>query len=302
MSYIELKNVTKDYGDGKGLFDISFEVNKGETIGIVGINGAGKTTILRHLMGFIRQDSGEIKIDGKDPYLDAKELKKLIAYIPGEINFPALKTGDDFIKFEADFWDKPTDNAYDIVNEMGLDTKANLKRMSKGMKQKTAIAVSFIPDNDILIFDEPSTGLDPLMRKVFIEFIQKEKQKGKTILMSSHMFDELETCCDRVIMLKNGKILRIVDVKKEIKYNVNKKYKIEFEQHKDFETFVKNNKTIKTKEKSNQVEVPVNDDEINEFMKELSKYHIKFIKEIKTSLEDVFLKEYEKALKEEINV
>ncbi len=297
MSYIEIKNLTKDYGNNKGLFNISFDVKKGETFGLVGINGAGKTTILRHLMGFIRQNEGTIKINDLDPYLDAKELKKQIAYIPGEINFPSLNSGDDFIKHQSKFWNKESDRAYEIASLLELDTRANLRRMSKGMKQKTAISVAFLPDNDILIFDEPSTGLDPLMRKLFIDIIESEKQKGKTIIMSSHMFDELETCCDRVAMLKEGKILRIVDIENEIKYNKNKKYKIEFNNEKGYLNFIYNNEVRETNEKYYQVVVIINDNQINEFMNELSKYDIKFIKEIKISLEDLFLEEYRKESK-----
>ena len=295
MSYIDFNNVTKDYGLGRGLFNVDFHIEKGESFGIVGINGAGKTTIIRHLMGFVSPNSGDVKINGFDAFKDAKDIKKLVCYIPGEINFPPLASGDDFIKQQAKFWSvSDLNNVYDIVRDLQLDTRANLKKMSKGMKQKTAISVAFLPDNDILIFDEPTTGLDPLMRNEFVDIIEKERNKGKTIIMSSHMFDELEECCDRVAMIKDGKLLKIVDIKSEIKQNKEKTYKIEFLNLNDYNKFLSKYKIEKHKEIYLQVVIKVADKDVNEFISDIVNYDIKFIKEIKPSLEEIFLELYKK--------
>ncbi len=298
MSYIRFENVYKDYGDNRGIFNISFEVKKGESFGIVGINGAGKTTILRHIMGFIKQDSGKVLINDLDSFKDAKEIKKLVAYIPGEINFPQVNSGNDFIKLQGEFWNKEDlTKTYDVVKKLQLDARANVKRMSKGMKQKTGIAVSFLPDNDIYIFDEPTTGLDPLMRRDFIDLVLQERKKGKTFVISNHMFDELEECCDRVAMIKDGRILRIVDIKSEVHNNENKNYKIEFKTKEDYQKFINEKITfIKKDETQNQVHVIVHDKNINEFMKLLANYDVLFIKENKVMLEDLFILEYKKDL------
>jgi ABC-2 type transport system ATP-binding protein len=302
MSYIEIDGIVKDYGDNRGLFNISFSVEKGQTLGIVGINGAGKTTILRCLMGFIHQDSGTCKINGLDCWKDSYEIKKLISYIPGEINFPPLRYGDDFIKSQAEFWNKKDlSSTKALTKRLKLDTSALLKRMSKGMKQKTAIASSFIPDNDILIFDEPTTGLDPLMRNVFLEVIKREKSKGRTIIMSSHMFEEVEDCCDKIILLKDGRVLDQVSID-EIKHNKEKKYKIEFSNPQDYEKFKKGKFTfINQKSKYNQLTLKINDDQINILFEALSHYDIKYITEIKTTLEEYFLEAYKKGEQNEIN-
>lgn len=302
MSFIKFENVTKDYGNNKGIFNISFEIKKGESFGIVGINGAGKTTILRHIMGFIKQDYGKISINDLDAFDDAKEIKKLVSYIPGEINFPNVKSGDDFLKLQAEFWKRDNlDAVYEITKKLQLDSRANVKRMSKGMKQKTGIVVSFLPENEIFIFDEPTTGLDPLMRRDFIDLIIQERLKGKTFIISSHMFDELEQCCDRVAMIKDGKILRIVDVKKEIHDNQNKNFKIEFKTKNDYLNFLKNEiiNITKKDDKQNQIVITINNQRINELMKILSKYNILFIKENKILLENLFLKEYQKSIEKE---
>ena len=165
------------------------------------------------------------------------------------------------------------------------------------MKQKTGIAVSFLPDNDIYIFDEPTTGLDPLMRRDFIDLVLQERKKGKTFVISNHMFDELEECCDRVAMIKDGRILRIVDIKSEVHNNENKNYKIEFKTKEDYQKFINEKITfIKKDETQNQVHVIVHDKNINEFMKLLANYDVLFIKENKVMLEDLFILEYKKDL------
>ncbi|MDR2867412.1 MAG: ATP-binding cassette domain-containing protein [Acholeplasmatales bacterium] len=295
MSYITIDRIVKDYGNNRGLFDVSFKVEKGQTIGIVGINGAGKTTLLRLLMGFIHQDQGSCMINGMDCWRNSEEIKKLIAYIPGEINFPALRYGDDFIKVQAQFWhEKDLTPTKDLTRRLQLDTTAILKRMSKGMKQKTAIATAFIPNNDILIFDEPTTGLDPLMRNVFLDVIKREKEKGRTIIMSSHMFEEVEDCCDKIILLKDGRILSEINIE-DIRHNKEKKYKIEFNKAEDYENFKKEKITIRgEKPKYNQLSVVVHDEQINTLFSILSNYEIKYITEIKTTLEEYFLEEYKK--------
>ena len=161
--------------------------------GFVGTNGAGKTTTIRHLMGFLKPQSGSATINGLDCWKDSAEIKKWIGYIPGEIAFPDAPTGTDFLKKQAELLGlKDMSYADSIIKKLQLDPTAKLKRMSKGMKQKTAIVAAFMADPDILILDEPTTGLDPLMRKEFISILDEEKKKGKTILMSSHMFDEVE--------------------------------------------------------------------------------------------------------------
>ena len=250
--------MTKDYGDGRGIFDLNLSIEKGEVFGFVGTNGAGKTTTIRHLMGFLKPQSGSATINGLDCWKDSAEIKKWIGYIPGEIAFPDAPTGTDFLKKQAELLGlKDMSYAESIINKLQLDPTAKLKRMSKGMKQKTAIVAAFMADPDILILDEPTTGLDPLMRKEFIGILDEEKKKGKTILMSSHMFDEVEHICDRVAMIKDGKIIA-VKATNEVKHHEEKVYKIEFRSQEDYVKFLSEPfDFVETRESQNQVIVKI---------------------------------------------
>jgi len=288
MSLIEIKNLTKDYGGGRGIFDVNLEIEEGEAFGFVGTNGAGKTTLIRHLMGFLQPDSGTAKINGLDCWNESHLVKEVVSYVPGEIAFPDFNKGTDFLKAHAELLELENMEYADyVVKELQLDPTAILKRMSKGMKQKTAIVAALMGDRKILILDEPTTGLDPLMRVRFIDLINKEKKKGKTIFMSTHMFEEVEDLCDKVALIKEGRIIAVKSTK-EIRHNENKQYKIEFESESEYKRFVKLDLDFEKRENQNQVIVKIHDSKINEFMKLLKGYKIKFMTEIKYTLEKFF--------------
>ena len=286
---IEVKKLTKDYGDGHGIFDLNFSIKKGEVFGFVGTNGSGKTTTIRHLMGFLKAQSGECLINGYNCWSDATEIKKYVSYVPGEIAFPDLKTGTEFLKVQAELLGlKNMDRANYLCQKLQLDTSANLKRMSKGMKQKTAIVAAFMADKEILILDEPTTGLDPLMRETFLDLIKEEKEKGKTIFMSSHSFNELEDTCDKVALINKGKIIDIISLD-DIDNLPTKTYKIEFNNVEDYKKFIKlKYEILETKPQYNQVTIKIENEQINRLLRQLTKYSLKFIAEIKFSLEEYF--------------
>ena len=299
---IKLQHLTKDYGEGHGIFDLNLSINKGEVFGYVGTNGSGKTTTIRHLMGFLKPTSGSCSIMGYDCWKDSPTIKNYVAYVPGEIAFPDLRTGTEFLKAQAELLGlKSMERANYLCQKLQLDTSANLKRMSKGMKQKTAIVASFMADKDILLLDEPTTGLDPLMRETFLELINEEKERGKTIFMSSHMFNELEDTCDRVALIHNGRIIDIANIA-DIDNLPTKTYKIEFFEKDDYNKFrrLKYN-VLRVKPEYNQVVVKIDNEQINKFLSSLSKYKLKYIAEIKYSLEEHF-KEALKKDKEVKNV
>ncbi|MDR0797144.1 MAG: ATP-binding cassette domain-containing protein [Nitrososphaerota archaeon] len=289
MPLIELKMLTKNYGDGRGIFDVNLEIGKSEVFGFVGTNGAGKTTTIRHLMGFLKPDTGSATINGLDCWNDSAELKKIIGYVPGEIAFPEVPTGVDFFKGQAELLGvKDLSYAKYVVKKLQLDPTAKLNRMSKGMKQKTAIVAALMGDREILILDEPTTGLDPLMRVRFIDILNDEKKKGKTIFMSTHLFDEVEDTCDKVALIKDGKILAVKSTK-EIRHNENKSYKIEFLSKSDYKRFTSLDFSFEEKQaEKNQVIVNVSDNDVNAFLGVLKGYKIKFISEIKYTLEKYF--------------
>ena len=213
MNVIQIEQLTRDYGSGKGIFGLSFQVHQGEVFGFLGPNGAGKTTAIRHLMGFIRPKSGTCSIQGVDCWTGRSQIQKNLGYIPGEISFFEDMTGADYLKFVARYRKLGKGNrTKELMDRFQLDPKGTIKKMSKGTKQKLGIVAAFMHDPDILILDEPTTGLDPLMQNRFVELLAEEKQKGKTILLSSHIFDEVERTCDRVGIIRSGKLVTVDSV------------------------------------------------------------------------------------------
>lgn len=210
MNAIQIENLVRDYGAGKGVFDVSFHVKQGEAFGFLGPNGAGKTTTIRHLMGFLKPRSGKCIIDGLDCWNEREKVQAKLGYIPGEISFFDDMTGTEFLRFIAKYRRIGTQNRKEeLLERFELDPIGKTKKMSKGMKQKLGIVAAFMHDPDILILDEPTSGLDPLMQSRFIDLIGEEKKRGKTILMSSHMFEEVERTCDRIGIIRKGRMVAV---------------------------------------------------------------------------------------------
>lgn len=214
-NYIEIDHITKDYGQGRGVFDITFQVKKGEILGFLGPNGAGKTTTIRQLMGFIKPDSGSVSILGKDCFKEAGSIQRSLGYLPGEIAFMDSMSGIEFIRFIAKM-KKMQDlgRAEALMEKFELNPVGKIKKMSKGMKQKIGIVCAFMQDPEILILDEPTSGLDPLMQNQFIDLLLQEKERGKTILMSSHIFEEVERTCDRAAIIREGRVVAVEDMER----------------------------------------------------------------------------------------
>lgn len=291
MACIEMNGVTKDYGQGRGIFDMTLSIEEGETFGFVGINGAGKTTTIRHLMGFLKPESGKATIRGMDCWTESAKIKRLIGYIPGEIAFPDAGSGTVFLERQMEMLGG-NDMQYCnyICDKLQLDATANLKCMSKGMKQKTAIAAAFMRSPDILLLDEPTTGLDPLMRDTFLELLKEQQQLGHTTFMSSHIFEEMEISCDRVALIKDGRIITIASMD-DIRHSENKSYKIEFKDEESYRKFSeKDYECINIKPEQYQVTVNINNTQSGKLMKDLKELDVFFFKEVKHSLEEYFNK------------
>ena len=287
---IEVSHLTKDYGKGRGLFDVSFIVPKGKVFGYCGTNGAGKTTTLRHIMGFLKPQKGFVKVKGLDAWKNSEEIKQYIGYLPGEIAFPPLESGSEFLKLQAQMLGlEDMSKAERIINVLQLDPTANLKRMSKGMKQKTALVATFMHSPEIILLDEPTTGLDPLMRDAFINLIKEEKARGATIIMSNHMFDELEETCDYVGFIKDGRIIDIVDLEM-IHNRPFHEYIVSFKNKEDFKNVDTSQvEVLNTFEQFNAYLVRVPNEKIDGMFRELHKYNVSLIKEIQYTLEKYFM-------------
>ena len=210
---IEVEHLTRDYGGGRGVFDVSFQVAAGEVFGFLGPNGAGKTTTIRHLMGFLKAKEGGCRINGLDCFRDREKVQQMLGYLPGEISFCDDMTGIEFLDFVSGYRkDKGESRRKELMDMFDLNPHGKIKKMSKGMKQKVGIVAAFMHDPQILILDEPTSGLDPLMQNRFIELVEAEREKGKTILMSSHMFEEVERTCHRIGIIRAGKLVAMDQV------------------------------------------------------------------------------------------
>ncbi len=286
---IEIENLTKDYGNGRGIFNENLTIKQGEMVGFVGTNGSGKTTTIRNILGFIKPTSGSVKVNGLSSWEHASEIAKSVGYVPGEIAFPDLPTGIAFLKCQAEFYGlKDMSYANELIEKLQLDPRANLKRMSKGMKQKTALVAALMNDSPIIILDEPTTGLDPLMRVTFLDIIKKEHEKGKTIFMSSHLFEELETTCDRVALINDGHIIDIADMN-EIRHRPVKDMKIEFTNKADYDKFVGAGYEItRLQEQYNQATIRIKSEDTGKLLGALKGYDVKFISELPYTLEKHF--------------
>lgn len=283
---IEVKELTKDYKNNRGLFDLSFALKKGEFCGLIGENGAGKSTLMRLLMGFIKPDRGHIYIKGLEPFNNQEAIKEYLGYVPGEINYPDLQKGNDFLKLQAEM--DPSfskDKANYLINKLQLDISAYPKRMSKGMKQKMAIVNAFAKNKEMYLLDEPTTGLDPLMREAFLELLKKEKEDGKAIFMSSNTFEEIERVCNRVIYISEGKIVTDIDITDLNKENL-RVFKVKFSDIENFSHEKNVSEVFRCKEEKNELFYVIKKDDINRFLKRISIYKINGIAEYSFSLKE----------------
>lgn len=305
MDIIEVDNLTQDYGHGRGVFDVSFSIHEGEVFGFLGPNGAGKSTTIRHIMGFSRPQKGETRVFNLESFHNYYKILSNVGYLPGEIALPEGLTGWEFIKMMGDLRKtKDKERLIYLLKKFDLNPAISTKSMSLGEKRKLAIVTAFMDDPEVLILDEPTSGLDPVMQQVFIDFIKEEKKRGKTILLSSHMFNEVEATCDRIAIIKDGRIVTIFNAN-FIKHNENKLYDVRFENLKDLEDFVKSFPKAKFKEDlvvkfgvkdvfkdSLSVHVAVNDKQINDFISLVVGHKIKSFTELKLTLEEYFMTFY----------
>ncbi len=296
---IETSSLTKDYGFGRGIFDVSIHVDRGEVFGFLGPNGAGKSTTIRHLMGFSRPGSGSSRILGLETFRNYDRILSHVGYIPGEIALPAGLTGWEFIRMMQ--------SMQKVHNRQKLDEMLSLfelednvlrgetKRMSLGVKRKLAIVTAFMSNPEVLILDEPTSGLDPVMQENFIQFIHREKARGKTILLSSHIFSEIDSTCDRIAIIKDGRIVSEF-VADDLKHASRKYYTVVFENEREVQRFKVESQgldsCITDGEKHNTLRLSIEDSDLNGLIELLSSLGVRSFSNRKETLEDYFMKFY----------
>lgn len=291
MYIIETKNLCKSYGKNRGIIDINLKVKEGEIFGFVGPNGAGKSTTIRTILNFIFPTSGSGKILGKDIVKESSEIKKYIGYVPSEVKFYDEVKVKDIIKYSASFYEgvnkEEVDNLYKILD---VDINKKMSELSLGNKKKVAIVQALIHNPKLLILDEPTNGLDPLIQKKLFELLEEAKKKGTTVFLSSHNLVEVENLCDRVAVIKDGKIIDTIVIEK-----LSKKLGLR--------VVIKSNEI--NEEKIREISGEVISKEKNEFVfhynkevdtliKELSMYKIEKLLISEQTLEDTFMNYYER--------
>lgn len=292
METISVRSLTKDYGGGKGIFDISLSIRQGEVYGFLGPNGAGKSTTIRHLMGFCRPDSGRAEILGIECFRGQKAIQPHVGYLPGEIALPDDMTGTLYLKLIGKMRKmKEFGYAQELARRFSINPDLLIKRMSKGMKQKVAIISAFMHDPDILLLDEPTSGLDPLMQNRFVELVEEEKNKGKTIFLSSHIFEEVEKTCDRVGILRGGKLIRDITID-ELRSSQMTTYQIGFSGISDLRKFQTQYPDAHCAKNALQLTVSIPDSQINPLISALSQCGLRFLREEKHTLEEYFMQFY----------
>lgn len=208
MSLMEVSNLTKKFGQFTALRDVNISLEPGEVYGFIGPNGAGKTTTIRVLLGILKATKGGAAIFGKDVWKDAVEIHRNIAYVPGDVNLWSNLSGgeviDLFVRLRKG---TGASRKEELIRRFDLDPTKKCRTYSKGNRQKVALVAAFSSDADLYILDEPTSGLDPLMEKVFQECVMEVKNAGKAVFLSSHILQEVERLCDKVSIIRDGRII-----------------------------------------------------------------------------------------------
>lgn len=296
MEEIKIEHLTKDFGHGRGIFDINLSIEKGECFGYLGPNGAGKSTTIRQLMGFTKADRGRCLINGFDTATEREKAMERISYIPGEIALPNELTGEEVLSIQKELKNVVNDTFLDyLIDQFELDTSLKCKQMSLGMRRKLVVVSAFMNDPDTIIMDEPSSGLDPQMQDRFISLIKAEKARGKTILLSSHIFREVDVSCDRIAIIKDGKIVSFFQAD-ELKHKSLKTYLVSLPDAESYKRLCKAKskpfKIVDEDKKGSTLTIASDDKNVNALIKCLSKEGISDFKERKQTLEDYFMSFY----------
>lgn len=223
MQAVELKNLSKYYKKSLGIENVSFSIQEGEIFGFIGPNGAGKSTTIRTLLNLLQPTGGSATVFGKDIVSDSKEIKKMVGYLPSEVHYYDDMKAIDLLLYSAKFHHyKNTRRIYELAEKLQLDLNRKIEDLSFGNRKKVGIIQAILHEPKLLILDEPTGGLDPLMQNTFFELISKEREKGATIFFSSHILSEVQKMCDRVAIIKDGKLVTVEKVETLIKNNLKK--------------------------------------------------------------------------------
>ena len=287
---IETVDLTKYYGKARGIIDLNLTVGEGEIFGFIGPNGAGKSTTIRTLLSLIYKTSGEARIFGLDCEHDKVKILEDVGYLPGEVFYYDNMRACDLFKYSASFYKKDcTTKIKELAELLQLDLNKKIEDLSLGNKKKVGIIQGLLHSPRLIILDEPTSGLDPLMQKTFFDLIKKENERGATVLFSSHILSEVQRICDRVAIIKEGRLVRthkISELQKEAYKNVC----IAFRDRADAASFTPRGATNLTVSDTGVSFIFKGD--INALLVEISKFPLTNIDISEPTLEDIFMHYY----------
>lgn len=285
---LEVKNLKKYYGKIRGVEDVSIKLNSGEAYGFIGPNGAGKSTTIKTIMNLINATSGEIFINEKKNDKNDLELKELIGYLPGEIYLYDDLTVKEMLDFHETFYKKDVNKKRKkLVKLLKLDETKKVEDLSLGNSKKLGIILALMHEPKLLILDEPTSGLDPIMQNVFYELLLEEKKKGTTILYSTHILSEVSKICDRIGIIKDGKI-----IKEDTVENIEKNNMTYLTIESDEIEKIKKELGLKVISEHNNVVKFINNLSPNEILNKISKYKINKLLIEEVTIEDLFMEYY----------
>lgn len=289
---IKIQSLQKDYGNGKGVFDLSLHIPEGEVFGFLGPNGAGKTTTIRMLLGFIAPDAGQCHVNGLPSFAQRAKIMSDLGYVPAEINFFDGMNGMDFLKFMGKLRQMhDTSRRDELIRYLDIDTSVRISRMSKGMKQKIALVAAFMHRPRILVLDEPTSGLDPLMQHRFNEMIVQERERGTTVFMSSHSFEEVERTCSRIGIIRQGHLVAVENIG-ALHKSKQRRYTLTIAHAETADKLLENCPCKLVARNGNMLTVSVNAEDINGFIKALGRFELTDICSETISLEELFMQYY----------
>eukprot|EP00130_Batrachochytrium_dendrobatidis_P008450 XP_006683325.1 hypothetical protein BATDEDRAFT_15075 [Batrachochytrium dendrobatidis JAM81] len=291
MSILTAKNLSKRFGNFTALDGVDMELHSGEVYGFIGPNGAGKSTTIRILLGMLRATRGEAQIFGKNVWEDAVDIHKRVAYVPGDVNlWPNLTGGEVIDLFMKMRGATNKGKKEELMERFKFDPSKKSRTYSKGNRQKVALIAAFASDADLYILDEPTSGLDPLMERIFQECVMDVKEKGKTVLLSSHILSEVEKLCDRVAIIREGSIIERGTLG-ELRHLTRTNFSVKT---KESITNLHEMKGIyNIEEKGMDVSFQVDTDEMDSLIRHISQFGILKLESAPPTLEDLFMRHYQ---------
>jgi len=290
---IEIRDLTKRYGKARGIENVSLDIEEGEIFGFIGPNGAGKSTTIRILLNLIFPSGGSARIMGLDVVKETKKIKQHIGYIPSDANAYSSMEVHEFLSYCSDFYKVPGSKARigELAELFELDLSRNIADLSMGNRKKVSIVQSLIHFPKLLILDEPTTGLDPLMQAKFFELLRSENRRGMTIFFSSHILNEVQALCKRVAIIKEGRIIQLEEIEALRKKQL-KRVEVEFENISGSTGFAAKGIQQLVSTPGNGLSFMYSGD-INELVSSLSSRKIANITIEEPSLEEIFMHYYQ---------